>query len=269
MRCLPHGNDEPVVVPEDPNVAPTGWVSLLYALETRPENFERSRKAFREIGDGAVRYYGLIAALGMAVVTGGVLYVVAGIDGAWYPLGASDIGLPYAFGPVFAVLAYMTVSLPARMIWAFRVGNDATAPLGLQVVAFPVLVPVPWGDNTRLVGDTMLGGYRHDRRVEVASSGRHHAIGLEGMFPAFALRGDDDGRLSVHGEAPAGVAELIAAMPADRRWRGIEVDADGNGLFVRRSGGGSDARERWLEDLWLAERIAGATAAAPVPAAVA
>jgi hypothetical protein len=43
------------------------------------------------------------------------------------------------------------------------------------------------------------------------------------------------------------------------RWRGVTVEAGEEAIVVRRPGGATaGAEQRWMDDLWLAERLADA-----------
>jgi hypothetical protein len=63
------------------------------------------------------------------------------------------------------------------------------------------------------------------------------------------------------GDAPAAVRDALAALEPAARWRGVKVEAGDDGLLVKRRGSVRASEERrWMDDLWLAERLADAVA---------
>ncbi|HEX8085303.1 MAG TPA: hypothetical protein VF529_13505 [Solirubrobacteraceae bacterium] len=190
---------------------------LLAGLAIEPGVESSERRARRQVLGGAVRYQVLVTAMGLAVVLGGLLYVIGGVDTVWRPFGETGIGLPLAFVPVFAILILALLTLPGQVRGWVGISDDLYRPLGLQVTELPRLVILPgFGDSTRLVGDTIVAGTRHGRRVEVSLGSRRHTVGIEGRFPRFSVVAGREGAL-VSGDAPApgrGTARRDRPRPA-------------------------------------------------------
>ncbi len=232
---------------------------VLAALTVVPGQEHLTRRAMRQMRGGAIRYQTLISALALAVVLGGILSVL-GVDQAWKPFGESGMGFPLAFAPTFAILALALLTHAGRMRKAYRMSDDFFRPLALRIVSVPQLVVLPGiGDSTRLAGDTILAGRRHDRYVEIALGSRQHTVAIEGSFPPFEASASYEGTFDAGDGSP--LAARLAELTPHPCWRGVEIAAGEEGLRITR-GGGSDARERWAEDLWLAEELAAAAASA-------
>ena len=140
-------------------------------------------------------------------------------------------------------------------------GFDAQAammkPLGLEMVERPELQLQPrfgmFGANARLVGPLLLQGKRHGRSVTVSQEGSGSVTTLKGSVPQFQAK-IRDGRLAAGKDAPDPVKAALQELPASDAWKGVKVRGGSGGIVVERKRG----RERWLCDLWLAERLASA-----------
>jgi hypothetical protein len=55
------------------------------------------------------------------------------------------------------------------------------------------------------------------------------------------------------------VREALSGLGSAARWRGVKVEAGEDGIVVRRRASATATSEqRWMDDLWLAERLASA-----------
>ncbi len=237
---------------------------LLAALVVDPTAGPPPTEVARKMRRGAMRLQAMVSLMALAAVVCGAAYVL-GLDAVWRPFGERSAGFPVAFTPMFVLLAYGLITHRRRLRRAFEIGDQFLAPLGLRTLAVPQLVATPGGDGTTLVGSTILGGTRHGRPVEVVMEMGRHTVTVEGDFPDFAVRGTKAGRLQAHG-APRAVADRVRDITPAPRWRRVELESSGGRITVRR-GAGSDARERWIDDLWLAETCAGAARREPSAAA--
>jgi hypothetical protein len=114
--------------------------------------------------------------------------------------------------------------------------------------------------KTRVAGPTVIRGRRHGREVEVRLQASQYVTNISGSLPAGEANGDGrSGRLGALAGAPPALERAVADLPSDQRWRSVELTTGPDGVSVTRKARSSDAGEsRWLYDLWLAERIAGA-----------
>ncbi|MBA2506243.1 MAG: hypothetical protein H0V29_09900 [Thermoleophilaceae bacterium] len=99
-----------------------------------------------------------------------------------------------------------------------------------------------------------LRGERHGHRVEVdirRDSIRVHVNGAAHMFSAR----EELGRLVAGPHTPRRVRQALDETVADesRIWSGVQIEADGSGVLVRREG--SRGEEFWPHYLELAERL--------------
>jgi hypothetical protein len=201
-----------------------------------------------------------------AIMGGAIAYLVLGADAAISPLGATGPTIPLVFLPAIVLILAWGAAVPATMRWARRAQDAWLEPLGLHTAGLPgsiVLPDVYGGLDHRVVGATTLSGMRHGRPVEVRMTGRGSTVRV--VAPCAAFRGSShEGRLRLD-EADAGgrVASVLARTDADR-WRRVTFAGGPDGIVVERRTSQTEALEaRWLEDLWLAERLAEAVSDAP------
>jgi hypothetical protein len=63
----------------------------------------------------------------------------------------------------------------------------------------------------------------------------------------------------VGGDAPAAVVKALEPLSADLWWRRVTAEGGADGIVVRRRvRGGASTEALWMDDLWLAERLADA-----------
>jgi hypothetical protein len=69
----------------------------------------------------------------------------------------------------------------------------------------------------------------------------------------------EGGKLGVEGDTPAAVVKALEPLSADPRWRRVTAAGVADGIVVRRRVRGRPSTEAlWMDDLWLAERLADA-----------
>jgi hypothetical protein len=122
---------------------------------------------------------------------------------------------------------------------AFRQGGEWLKPLGLAVTEIPSYAPRPSGGGM-MIGRLAYRGRRHGRKVEIAQTSNSALTRIEGSFCAQTI--DDPDRIAA-----------LAGEPGP--WRRVRVEAGPGGVTVERRGNG--AGRYLLQDLWLAERVAG------------
>ena len=105
-----------------------------------------------------------------------------------------------------------------------------------------------------------MSGRRHGRSVRIEMLASDYETRVSKRAPSFSVT-SDDGKLKPAREAPAAVAGALDPLSADARWRGVEVEGGSEGIVVRRRVKGRARMESlWMDDLWLAERLADAVA---------
>ena len=225
--------------------------------------------AVRPIDEDAIAARKEIWAITRSSWSTGVL-VTALIFIAVPPIYLFDTWIPFVIGtPLIVLIAlWKSVALLAGggdLGKAYEASERAMAPLGLSIserlkigVEPRSVAPLRFGPRVR--GATVMEGERHGRAVRVrmpAGEGRLKSeVQVAAPLPSFEFK-SSDGRLKVQAGAPAGVERLLAALPASERWNGVKGEAGEQGIEIeRRESSGSE----WLLDLWLAERLADATA---------
>lgn len=121
-----------------------------------------------------------------------------------------------------------------------------------------------------MVGPTILRGERFGRPVEIRIDADRYRTRIEGVaVPELHVR-SEDGQLLASERSPVELGAALAGLSPDKRWEGVEVKGGPDGITAlhRLSGCGGET-QGYLDDLWLAESIAGLFAApggaAPAP----
>lgn len=208
----------------------------------------------------------MLTLLVAAIMGGAAAYLALGADAAVSPLGAEGPTIPLVFLPAIVLIIAWAAAVPATVRWARRAQDAWLEPLGLHTAGLPGSIALPdahGGVDHRVVGATTLSGMRHGRSVEVRMTSRGSTVRVAAPAPVF--RGSShEGRLRLD-EPDAGgrVAPLLAGADTDR-WRRVAFGGGPDGITVERGTSQAEALEaRWLEDLWLAERLADAVGDAP------
>lgn len=253
-----------------PDVLPHGRDALVEALALTPPDAAARRRATTGIGTGITRHMTMLTLLVAAIIGGTAGYLVLGVEAAIHPLGASGPAIPLVYLPAIVLVLLWGLAVPATLRWAVRAQDAWLEPLGLRTAGTPGSVVLPdahGGLGHHVVGATTLSGMRHGRPVAVTMTSRESTVRIGVVAPAF--RGSaHEGRLRLDEPDPAGrAAPVLAAAEADR-WRRVTFAGGADGIVVRRRTSRHEGLEaRWLEDLWLAERLADAVCGAQPPPA--
>jgi len=240
---------------------PTRRADLAAALAVKPIDPEK-RNAAREATGGMMMSQVTGGAVLMALILIGVGLFYAGVDETLYPLGEAGPGAPIVFLPIFAFIVFLVVRIPFTMRRGVEATNTELEPLGLALTETPKVGVRPrWGGSglqTDVRGPSVITGRRHDRAVRIEMDSKRFETRVAERAPAFEVA-SKDGRLSPDGAAPDGVRSALAAIEPGSRWRGVKAEASEEGILVTRRGSVTAATEqRWMDDLWLAERLADA-----------
>jgi hypothetical protein len=120
-------------------------------------------------------------------------------------------------------------------------------PLGLDVD--------PGGDGTV----TRFAGTRHGRGVEILIDEGGSTVNVAVASPEFKARSSEGGVVLKKGEPGRPIEQALFTVPVNDEWKNLSVDGGPGGIKLSRQLGG----ERWLPDLWLAERLATAAESSP------
>jgi hypothetical protein len=248
------------------DVLPDGRDALIDALAVTPPDRDGRRRAAAGIGTGITRHMTMLTLLVAAIMGGAAAYLALGAEAAISPLGADGPAIPLVFLPAIALIVAWAAAVPATVRWARRAQDAWLAPLGLHTAGTPgsIVLPGPHGGlDHRVVGATTLAGVRHGRAVEVRMTGRVSTVRVAAPAPLF--RGSShEGRLRLDEPDAGGRLAALVAATADDRWRRVTFAGGPGGIVVERRTSQPEALEaRWLEDLWLAERLADAVSGAP------
>ncbi len=126
-------------------------------------------------------------------------------------------------------------------LFAGKTPLDASPPPKLQVL------------NRETSGNesTVIGGKRKGRNIYVETHGKHCFTWVEGKTLPFQIR-SETGKLAVDENPPEQINNLIKGFPRAKRWKGITVTGNKDGISIERN---SRGQNMWLYDLWLAEHI--------------
>ncbi len=239
---------------------PKGWREMSRVLAVGPIDETARRGATAGMGRfmmGQVGYGALLCAAILICV--GLFY--AGANRTWYPLGDGGPGLPVAFIPIFVLIIIGVLRIPFTMASAASAGNEYLRPLGLAITQMPkVGARSRYGGSglqTDIRGPTVMEGERHGRKVRIELEGGEYRTALSGATSSFKVKGED-GRLTAGERAPKAIREAIEPLSADRRWKSVEASGGADGVVVERRVRGRASEQLWMDDLWLAERLADA-----------
>jgi hypothetical protein len=200
-----------------------------------------------------VRRFSLV---GFALLVGGSLLCVGG-----GLLSVSGLVPPFvAVAPALIAIFAGYFMTPFNLKKAVEIGDAYLGALGLQTTEMPGMGG--WLDasgdfHPRLQGATGFGGVRHGRRVSARIGLLGTEVSVACATPPFQAV-TDAGRFIPGDGTPEALATLLARTGSPARWRSAEVVADGSAITIRRRRTGSDMPDWWLDDLWLAERLADA-----------
>jgi hypothetical protein len=171
--------------------------------------------------------------------------------------------IPYVFGFVewtqirYAVLFYIGIVVAMSFLSFFlgsrgaKAGEEAViAPLGLKLTELPTVGVVV--DRPRVRGQTSMEGTRHGRAVKISVDAGGTATIIQYPTSNFLVK-SRAGDLQAQAGAPHAVEQAVKGLRKAKRWDGLEVVGDRNGITASRR----DYRGQnlWLYDLWLIERI--------------
>jgi hypothetical protein len=201
----------------------------------------------------AVRGFAYITALTLAAVGGSVLYATGVVDATIEPFGAGGPGIPVAVLPALALVLIGVLRLPSQLRQAVEVSDAWSRGLGLRATNLPLA-----GSD---VDATVYEGDRHGRAVWIEQAPRASSVHVAQPVPSFAARERELALVPEPG-APPSVTRTLGELSTHRRWSNVRVTGGADGVLVERERGATEALQAlWLDDLWLAERLADAAAA--------
>ena len=208
----------------------------------------------------AVKGFLFMTAFTIALPAGAVLYMTGVVGATISPLGAGGPAIPVAVLPGLALVALGVLRLAGQYRQAIKVADAYSNDLGLRVAGLspPVAGSDPEGASMRTAGRIAYAGERHGWPVRIEQAAGASSVHVAHPVPAFAAR-ERELALSPGPGAPPAVAAALAELSPHPRWANVRVTAGDDGVLVERDADQSAAfQELWLDDLWLAERLASA-----------
>ena len=167
----------------------------------------------------------------------------------------ADPYFPIMIVGIFVWIGVMVLGTPLLVGWAGRKGEAAyLAPLGLGVVEMPsvtMLILGSLGEPGVPPGVSVVEGRRHGRLLHIEIMGRQTVTLVRAEVDPFTIH-SRGGKLMADEGAPQFVTRALKGMRTAKRWRGIKVVGDAEGITIERE---SKGQNMWLYDLWLAERL--------------
>jgi len=159
--------------------------------------------------------------------------------------------------PGVLVICFVLLLSP---LFLFRLFGESPfsylSPMGLWVsetplnTFFPAEIQYTSGKGIAK-GTTTIGGERKGRNIFIETRGKHSFTWVEGKVPPFQIN-SDSGKLEPGNNSPLEIQDLMKEFPKAKRWKGVTVTGDNNGVQITRNSRGLNM---WLYDLWLAEQI--------------
>lgn len=128
-------------------------------------------------------------------------------------------------------------------LFAGKTPLDAFSPSELQV----------FDRKAGTKGAIVIGGKRKGRDIYIETRGKHYFTWVEGKVPPFTIR-SVSGKMEATEDSSPQIRDFAKKMPKAKRWKGITVTGDENGIQIIRNSRGTNM---WLYDLWLAEQLSG------------
>jgi len=170
--------------------------------------------------------------------------------------------VPYAFGLLewsyirYGVMFYIAIVIAMSFLSVY-VGRTTTkageevllAPLGLKITALPQVVMM--GRDPQVRGASVMEGTRFGRKIKITLDIGPATTSVQYAAPNFVIK-NKSGDLEAEMGAPQPVNDVLQELRNARRWEGVEVIGDKDGIRTTRKTKGQNL---WLYDLWLIERI--------------
>ena len=158
--------------------------------------------------------------------------------------------------PGVLILCFILLLSPLFLFRLF--GADPYAylrPIGLSIPGTPQEnIPPEFreiADVTVSDGAILMSGERKGRPILIQSKGRHSITWVEERVPQFTIK-SISGKMEADESSPQEIKDMIRGFPKAKRWNGIVVTGDKNGIQVERN---SRGQNMWLYDLWLIEQL--------------
>jgi hypothetical protein len=213
------------------------WNTLFNAMVTEGGNPELMKKAVKKGNSSLIIWFMWAAVIALCPIA---------------------MMLPYAFGILewsyirYAVMGYLGMVVFMAFLSVFLGGRSAQAseevmlaPLGLRLVALPTVGVI--GDRPRVQGGSVIEGVRFARVVRIEVQMGRVTTQVNYPAPVFVING-----IEAQSGAPQAVLDALRKLRKAKRWEGLQILGDKNGITAARN---SKGQNMWLYDLWLIERI--------------
>ncbi|MBI3738283.1 MAG: hypothetical protein HY258_04475 [Chloroflexi bacterium] len=228
------------------------WSVLSSAMVVQAGDVEEMKRLERASRTTLLIWFGWVTILVLFPVLG------LGLPSALGLITSSQFGFGVYFYMGFLALTFiLIIFLPHR---AAKVNESILlTPLGLKLIQTPEAVLTPGLDNPRTAvrGATVMEGSRHGRGVQITVESGVTTTILGGSAPSFVIQ-SQAGKLVAESGAPRAVRQAIKDLRRAKRWEGLELSGDAQGIRATRH---SRGQNMWLYDLWLSERILDAAQA--------
>jgi hypothetical protein len=224
------------------------WSTLHQAMAISGGNIEELKKNYTKAKLPLLIWYGtsnLLALWIFCPITLGSLGILKGFGlGTW-------------LAGVFVLIVVMLVGTPLLLwIGSKTAGKAYLASLGLEITEVPRLKPdviSGIGGSQQLIpdGTDIIEGERLGRLVHIETIGKHSLTVLQANSPEFRVS-SEAGKLIPEKGAPDRVVAALKSLRKAKRWQGIQILSDHQGIGIQRHSKGTNM---WLYDLWLAEYL--------------
>lgn len=151
--------------------------------------------------------------------------------------------------------------MPWKVVWEAIAIPDAPPATGAMAAVGLNGIKVGFKNDPTSV----YHGFRHGRWVQIRQErtkrGQVMIVWIGVAAPIFSLVGDDGVLVAI--DAPAAVTGLVDGLVEARVWNGLRCHGGAHGIVTRRMVS-NRFPQGWMFDLWLAEAVAGVTAAPPL-----
>ncbi len=158
---------------------------------------------------------------------------------------------------VIVIALLMSVGTPFLLSITIKGGEAGyLAPLGLSIKDLPsldlhLLKMIGTGKEVRHNTLSVMSGRRLGRRVQIEMAGKRSYTLVRAETPSFEIQ-SQVGKLVTEKGAPQVVIGALRGLRKAKRWKGVRVTGNSDGIAIERE---STGQNMWLYDLWLIERL--------------
>ncbi|MEN8154413.1 MAG: hypothetical protein ABFR75_10365 [Acidobacteriota bacterium] len=225
------------------------WTILHNSMALSGGSYEELKRSEKRSNRGLILWYGMQNLL--------VLWVLGNF---WvWVLFKESLPPDYiikVWAPGVVVFAILMMLLPFLIFRMFKGDDSYIKVLGLNIMDIESVKPAALGIYGTYIeslppGTSIIAGERLGKTVYIEAHGRQSLTRVWGRVPMFEVV-SRSGKLEPGENTPGEIKTFLHKLRKAKRWKGIIVKGDEDGIQINRDSRGVNM---WLYDLWLAEQL--------------